>query len=346
MLAPWAGWQWDAAPPSRSPQHHPAPSQQQGATHHTGQNEHPQVLQDKSPCQEQHQRSSGAPQSRGTPPGPAPPLGAAQELGGWCPTGSCSSAQLSLRAKPLLGQQTRGSRKAAGPRVSPDPAKPSVSTAAPTWGPTAQSATGLGLARAPHAPTNGSRGLHSRAPQATLSLARGQEPWHILRGHLHPLPPCSQQTCPHGAASPWHLARRSQPAAPCARASLAGWSPGRTQKQQARSRRSSWSSQSVQHPAGRGMASHGHCSPQPPRCPSPPRPSRNGDARGSRQRCSRDQARQGPAARGRQQTPQPSLHPSCSSPSARPGGHRFTQTATCLQKDFIKLQKYTNHPHN
>lgn len=102
---------------------------------------------------------------------------------------------------------------------------------------------------------------------------------------------------------------------------------------------------------GRGAAPGAHrasstLSPQPPRCPSPPRPSRNGDARGSRQRCSRDQARQGPAARGRQQTPQPSLHPSCSSPSARPGGHRFTQTATCLQKDFIKLQKYTNHPHN
>lgn len=240
---------WVAVGCSTPEQVPPAPSCPiPAARSHTGQNEHPQVLQDKSPCQEQHQRSSGAPQSRGTPPGPAPPLGAAQELGGWCPTGSCSSAQLSLRAKPLLGQQTRGSRKAAGPRVSPDPAKPSVSTAAPTWGPTAQSATGLGLARAPHAPTNGSRGLHSRAPQATLSLARGQEPWHILRGHLHPLPPCSQQTCPPGAASPWHLARRSQPAAPCARASLAGWSPGRTQKQQARSRRSSWSSQSVQHP--------------------------------------------------------------------------------------------------
>lgn len=61
---------------------------------------------------------------------------------------------------------------------------------------------------------------------------------------------------------------------------------------------------------------------------------------------SRDQAGQGTAARGRQQTPLPSLHRSCSSPSARPGGHRFTQTATCLQKDFIKLRNYANHPHN
>lgn len=195
----------------------------------------------------------------------------------------------------------------------------------------------------------GGRGLHSRAPQAALSLAQGQEPGALA----HPPEPPASSSSLQSANVP---ARGCEPVAlgqplptrcsmrPRLPRWLAPWQDA--EEQQARSRRSSWSSRSIRHPEGRGTARHGHCSPQPPRCPSPPRPSRNGDARGSRQRCSGDQARQGTAARSRQQTPHPSLHRSCSSPSTRPGGHRFTQTATCLQKDFIKLRKYTNHPNN
>lgn len=130
----------------------------------------PKVLQDKPMPGAAPAQPWDAPE-QGMPPGPAPPLGAAQGVAGWCPTGGCSSPQLSPRAKPLLGQQTRGARKAACPWVSPDPAKSGVSTAAPTWGPTAQNATGLGPVRAPRAPRK--RGWGQRAAQpGTTSRAQ------------------------------------------------------------------------------------------------------------------------------------------------------------------------------
>lgn len=116
VLAPWVGWQWDAAPPSRSPQHHPAPSQH---TPQRAKQAPPRCCRTKARARSGPSAALGLPRAGEPPPGPAPPLGAAQELGGWCPTGTSGLPAGTRRGR--AQQPGAGSKPLSPPCIAPAP---------------------------------------------------------------------------------------------------------------------------------------------------------------------------------------------------------------------------------